>query len=807
MSDIERKVIIDTKDIDRADKEYKDLSDSTEKEQKEQTKSALKEGKKRRSFVRKNIADQIKAVRKLSKERVAQLNLALSKNEISERKHVKKVIEIRKKANKKIQQSRKKESSTKGSSGGAGGLFGKVPLIGKIAAGVAIIGKGLSAIVAPALKAEAQLEAFNQRAKVVFGETLPLVELAADRTAESLGLTKTAFLGVTGATADLLVPLGATRQEASEMAVETLELAAALKQFNGDQRDVSEVANILTKSYLGERDGLKSLGISIDDALIKQELLKRGTSKLTGEARALEVALVTQELLVRKSADAQASYAESTDNTQTRINELSSAWGELSQTGSSLIATIFKPFLSLLTSIIRGINATIQGTKELLNIGTSRAKAQQKEVLLVAQLSRELAKIQKIRNKGLADQRKQNKLIDELGNALESVGIKNASSIKSAKRLNDLSKEAIKNKRVEIILEVANKQAFISTSKARIKELNARNNANSDANNTLIKNRQKAIKDAKLDINEQKRTLKLLDSIGKARQKANVRPKSFSVSAPKATKAEKGEFEGQDTSLEALARQEEAIEQALRNTEEGLIKEGLLKEQARIDEQLAIQENFIEIDNLETERRSLQEALFLENDKKKKKQLKEELKQNQARIKTAKATEAQITKIKAENEATRAKIEEIGFEFGQALLSQEEGAFRKFLANQFRAFAGFLAKKASAEATLALATGNVGKAAALTAGAVAIRLLGEVGAKAIEGPEVKTPELNFGDTATAREATTIEPVTNTTINNIDNSTNVEVIETGTYFTESQMIRDRISPLLQQLDDSRGALQQ
>ena len=812
MSDIERKVSIDTENIKKADKEYRQFSDQTEKEQQKQTREQKKQSKRRLSNVRVSIASQVKEVRKLSRERIEQLNLALKQNEISEKQPIKKVVAIRKKANKDIQQSRKSESGGKkggGSFGGLGSLLTKLPLIGKVAAGVAILGKGLASLAAPALKAEARLEAFNQRAKVVFGDTLPLVELAASQTAASLGLTEAAFLGVTGATADLLVPLGATREQAAEMSIDTLNLAAALKQFNGDQRTTAEVSEVLTKAYLGERDGLKSLGISIDEAAIKQELLKRGTQGLTGEALQLEKALITQELLIRKSADAQASYAESSDNTQTKMNELSAAWDELASSANSVLAAIFKPFLVILAGIIKGINATIGGTKKLLNIGSARAKGQQQEILLVAKLSKELKKLRKVGSKSTAQIKRQAAVVDQLGAALENVGVKNGSLIKDENTLASLSKKKIADKKTEIMLEIAQGNAAIAVAKQKIQAFKAQSARDVNVrqrNAILIKNRQKQINDTKIDNNVKRNTLKLLNSIGKASKKISVATPKISLGGGgKTKKAAKPEFEAQDTSLEELTRQEDAIEQALINTESGLRREALLKQQARIDEQFAIQENFVEIDSLETERRTLQENLFYEKNKQRQKELKEELKQNAIRIKIEKDTAKEITNIRQKQENIRAAIQTQATDLGLALISQEEGAFKKFLANKLRELTRYIAGELALKAKAAIFTGNIGAAALLTAGAVAVTVAGEAGAQEIERSINKSENGAGFDPTAARDASTIAPVTNQTINNIDNSTKIEVIETGTYFTESQMIRDRIDPLLKTLESSRGTL--
>ena len=59
---------------------------------------------------------------------------------------------------------------------------------------------------------------------------------------------------------------------------------------------------------LGEREQLKSLGISITEADVKQRLLKMGMEDLTGVQLQQAKATATQQLIFEKSTDAQAAF-------------------------------------------------------------------------------------------------------------------------------------------------------------------------------------------------------------------------------------------------------------------------------------------------------------------------------------------------------------------------------------------------------------------------------------------------------------------------------------------------------------------
>ena len=73
-----------------------------------------------------------------------------------------------------------------------------------------------------------QGEAFQNRAKVVFGESNKYIQEFAKKSSIALGLTRDEFLGAAAAIGDILVPLGLTRQEAAKMSAEAVKLGLRL---------------------------------------------------------------------------------------------------------------------------------------------------------------------------------------------------------------------------------------------------------------------------------------------------------------------------------------------------------------------------------------------------------------------------------------------------------------------------------------------------------------------------------------------------------------------------------------------------
>lgn len=193
------------------------------------------------------------------------------------------------------------------------------------AAGLVFVGQKLLAM-------GAELDQIDLKARTVFGpEAIGRVEAWAAANAASFGLTRTQLKGVAASFQDLLIPMGFTRDAATELTTSTIGLAGALSEWSGGQRTAAEVANILAKAMLGEREELKSLGISISEADVKGRLLELGFNKLTGAALQQARAIATQQLIFEKSTDAQEAFKNGGDSLIRAQSELRASMSEVKE--------------------------------------------------------------------------------------------------------------------------------------------------------------------------------------------------------------------------------------------------------------------------------------------------------------------------------------------------------------------------------------------------------------------------------------------------------------------------------------------
>jgi hypothetical protein len=210
-------------------------------------------------------------------------------------------------------------------------------------------------------KTSIEMEQLDKKANIVFGETLPAITKAAKENAFELGLTTNEYIKSAAAIQDLLIPMKFTREEASSISVELVNLSGALSEWSGGQRSAAEVSEILNKALLGEREQLKTLGISIQEADVKNRLLEKGQTKLTGTLLQQAKAQATLELITEKSTDAQDSYANSADSAARKSAKLGAAFRQVGEDMGRVFQGIFASVGDLFSPerIVKAVRMTV----------------------------------------------------------------------------------------------------------------------------------------------------------------------------------------------------------------------------------------------------------------------------------------------------------------------------------------------------------------------------------------------------------------------------------------------------------------
>ena len=179
------------------------------------------------------------------------------------------------------------------------------------------------------------LEETQSKFDTVFGSVAEEANRAFDDIASAVGRSSLDLKWFGASIGDLLNPLGFSEEATSKLSQEIVKLGVDLASFNNISD--AQAINALTKGLLGEREALKSLGISMNQAEVNQKAYQLGIAKTGEELNAQQKALATYELYLDKTAKAQgdavrtsASFANQLKRLQGTIKDtFANAWKDV----------------------------------------------------------------------------------------------------------------------------------------------------------------------------------------------------------------------------------------------------------------------------------------------------------------------------------------------------------------------------------------------------------------------------------------------------------------------------------------------
>ena len=175
-------------------------------------------------------------------------------------------------------------------------MTAKLAGIGK---GLTIAGAAITAVSIGLIKMASDSEETASKFAIVFKDVSDEAAKMAKNLADNFGLSTKASKQLLSDTGDLLTGFGFTGKAALDLSVKVNELAVDLASFTNYSGGAEGASAALTKALLGEREGVKSLGISILETDVKAKVLEMTQQGLTFEterqAKAYATLLIAQE--------------------------------------------------------------------------------------------------------------------------------------------------------------------------------------------------------------------------------------------------------------------------------------------------------------------------------------------------------------------------------------------------------------------------------------------------------------------------------------------------------------------------------
>lgn len=218
-----------------------------------------------------------------------------------------------------------------------------------IGVGVLAAVKGFKSLIKAAGDAQEVFSKFN----TVFRDVRKEADLVAKNLARNFGLSSIKARELLSDTGDLLTGFGFTQKASLDLAKQVNELAVDLASFTNFSGGAEGASKALTKALLGERESVKSLGISILEADVNAKVLLNTQKGLIFASERQAKAYATLEIAQEQSKNAQGDFARTHKDFNNQVRILNSNLEEWAVKLGSRILPIFAPFVTALNKVLQ----------------------------------------------------------------------------------------------------------------------------------------------------------------------------------------------------------------------------------------------------------------------------------------------------------------------------------------------------------------------------------------------------------------------------------------------------------------------
>lgn len=171
-----------------------------------------------------------------------------------------------------------------------------------------------------AIKMASDFEETDAKFNTVFSSMQEQANATAKTFKESFGLSSLAAKDLLSNTGDLLVGFGFAESEALNLSKQVNELAVDLASFTNFSGGAEGASQALTKALLGERESIKSLGIAITEADLKEFAADQGL--VFKELDRVAKATLTYQLAAKQSSKAIGDFSRTQDSFANQMRQL-----------------------------------------------------------------------------------------------------------------------------------------------------------------------------------------------------------------------------------------------------------------------------------------------------------------------------------------------------------------------------------------------------------------------------------------------------------------------------------------------------
>lgn len=188
----------------------------------------------------------------------------------------------------------------------------------------------------------------------VFGEEADNIIKASENVNDAF--SQADFLAIAGNIGDITQGIGIAKEESDDWATEIVSLGQDLGSFKNE--DPTRVIQAITSALTGEREQLKSLGIVINEAMVKTKAMEMGLADANGEVDQAAKAQATMALITEKSANSIGDFDRTSDGAANKTRILASNFKDTA-------ASLGKELLPMGTQLLTMVNNWVKQFQNL----------------------------------------------------------------------------------------------------------------------------------------------------------------------------------------------------------------------------------------------------------------------------------------------------------------------------------------------------------------------------------------------------------------------------------------------------------
>lgn len=255
-----------------------------------------------------------------------------------------------------LQRAMKDLDKTTGSVGNK--VAGKWGKFGKLAAGgFAIAGTAALAFGKQAIQMASDANEVQSKLEVVYGKSLPGLISNLDTFSKATGTSRYELRQQAADMGALLQPMLGSREATAQMSEKIVKLATDLGSFNNIP--TADALEKLRSGLVGEAEPLRSLGVLINDAAVKQEAYTSGIAKQGSELTEAQKVQARYNLIMKQTQNAQGDAERTSGSFANQMKRLKSQFNDtMTDIGVKLIPA-FTDALKIANKAMEGFTAGV----------------------------------------------------------------------------------------------------------------------------------------------------------------------------------------------------------------------------------------------------------------------------------------------------------------------------------------------------------------------------------------------------------------------------------------------------------------